>query len=210
MDTMTAYFRHQPTNDKFELVFNYVNTDAGIDRVFNLQRAVSETIDATFTRIRTNIAKELNKRGGKKKIFASNLKQGSDSTKIELVTGAVSRTFETWIEFIKFIELDTNEAILMINEQGYKITYNDPFVAHMSMPTVILVGYDCYPTRFEVVFGERDKCLYQWYRGLPIAGQKTDENIKWIECDNGNGFFYNANANDFQHKLKVNGAGKNH
>lgn len=204
MAATTAYFRYHPNTDKFELVLNYVNADAGVDRVFNLQRSVSETIDATFNRIQTNITKELIKRkGGGKKRNRSNEPQVS--IEIELITVPADKTFETWMDFIAFIQQeDANEAALKVNEHSHKINYNYPYVSQMFMPAVILVGYVCYPSRFEVVFGERDECAYQWYRGLPIAGEKTDENIQWVECNNGNGFFYNVNANDFQHKLKVN------
>lgn len=204
-----AYFRHQSGNEKFELVFNYKNADAGIDRMFNMQRMVSETIDATFARIRTNIDKELNKgrSGGKKKKPTKNAhgnmeSGGSSVILIELLTTPTVE-IETWLDFIGFAEQSDTKTTLKIGERNYSATFNDPYVSQMSLPTVILVGYNCYPSRFEVVFAERDQCSYQWFRALPTSDEQNAANVSWIQCDNGNGFFYNVNANDFQHKLKV-------
>lgn len=202
-----AYFRHQSGTDKFELVFNYKNADAGIDRVFNLQRMVSETIDATFARIRTNIDKELKKgHGGKKKKPARNApgnqEGGCSVMPVELLT-VPSTEIQTWLDFIAFVEQSDSKTTLKIGERKYAVTFNDPYVSQMSLPAVILIGYNCYPSRFEVVFAERDQCSFQWYRALPIPGEQNASNFNWIQCDNGNEFFYNVNANDFKHKLKV-------
>lgn len=201
----TAQFRHQPNTDRFELVFNYVNQAANINRLFNLQRFLSETTDATFNRMRTNIEKELKKVGGKKKkpIKDATGGSGSGAIQIELITKPSTGLIETWIDFLAFINENTaNQAELRIGEQSLRITYNYPYVSLIAMPAMMLVGYDCYPAKFDVVFAERQQCKYQWYRG-GVTDDKKDESIEWIECDNGKDFFYTVKSSDFQHKLKV-------
>lgn len=200
-----VHFRHQPDNDRFELVFNYANEAANIDRAFNFQRLLSETIDATFTRIRTNIEKELKKGGGKKKKPNKNPADGNNSQAIQiaLTTQPATASIKTWIDFVAFVsESSANRAVLKVGEQNFNVTYNHPYVSQIAMPAMILVGFGCYPAKFEVVFAEREQCKYQWYRGRAAADGK-DESIEWIECDNGNGFFYTVKSTDFQHKLKV-------
>lgn len=71
------------------------------------------------------------------------------------------------------------------------------------MPTLILVGYDCYPAKFEVVFTEQDKCLFEWFKGLSNSENDTESNIVWNKCEQ-EGFFYRVQPNDLRHKLKVN------
>lgn len=201
-----VHFRHQPDNDRFELVFNYVNAAANIDRAFHFQRLISETIDATFARIRTNIEKELKKGGGgKKKKPQKNPADGNNCQAIQIVltTQPATESIKTWIDFVAFVSESTaNQAVLKVGEQNFNVTYNHPYVRQVAMPAMILVGFECYPAKFEVVFAEREQCKYQWYRGRAAADGK-DDSIEWVECDNGDGFFYTVKSTDFQHKLKV-------
>lgn len=57
-----AHIRRHADAANFELVFRYQNSDVGVDRVFNFQRSVGETIMSTLNRIRTNVEKEHNKK----------------------------------------------------------------------------------------------------------------------------------------------------
>lgn len=88
---------------------------------------------------------------------------------------------------------------LKVCGQEYDVAYNYPYVSQLVMPTVILVGFDCYPAKFEVIFTEREKCQFEWFKGLPNA---NEQDIVWSKCDQER-FFYRVQPNDLGHKLKV-------
>lgn len=202
-----AYIRHQSDSKNIEIVFHYVNSNTGVNRVFNFQRNIDEKIQTALARIRINVEKEFDKQSGgskkksKKRSAASSNETKSDDNEVDLLIEKDEST--TWKDLLTNASNNCFEgAVLKIFDQQYNVTFNYPFVSQISMPTVILVGYDCHPTRFEVIFAERDECLFEWHRGLP-SENKNDDDIEWIKCEDGNGFFYNVQSSDFQHKLKV-------
>lgn len=69
------------------------------------------------------------------------------------------------------------------------------------MPTVILEGFNSYPAKFDIVFTERDKCQFEWFKGKCDDGNATE--ISWSKCES-EGFFYQVQRDDLRHKLKVN------
>lgn len=83
--------------------------------------------------------------------------------------------------------------------QEFEVAYNFPYVSQLTMPTVILVGFDCYPAKFEVVFTEPDKCVFEWFKGQPNANETE---VVWSKCEQ-EGFFYRVQPDDLRHKLKV-------
>lgn len=202
-----AYIRHHSESKTIEVVFHYVNANTGIDRVFNFQRNIDEKIQTALARIRINVEKEFDKQSGatkkksKKGKAASSNETKSDDKEVDLVIEKDEST--TWKDLLTNANNNSLEgSVLKIFDQQYKVTLNYPYVSQIVMPTVILVGYDCYPSRFEVFFAERDECSFEWYRGLPTES-KNDDDIEWIKCENGSGFFYNVQSMDFQYKLKV-------
>lgn len=193
-----AYIRHCVNTKNVELVFHYQNSSIGIDRIFNFQRNIDETVDTTLNRIKNNFEKEL-KRGGKKKKPKTD--QQSVPIEIDLITEKDETT--TWSNVLaKANEPEFESIILKICEQQFHLTYNYPYVNQLQLPSAILVDFDCYPAKFEVFFTERDKCTFEWYRGTPTSS-KNDEDIVWQKCEGATGFFYIAQSNDRDHKLKV-------
>lgn len=207
-----AHIRRPVDATTFEIVFRYQNQNVGIDRVFNFQRSVSETITTTMNRIKTNIEKEhykkLKKLKNKKKSKAGNTSTaasvtGSDnSNQIDVDFGIEKSESTTWSEI--FANVDDHEfksTELTIVGQEFSVAYNYPYVSQVALPSLILVGYECYPAQFDVVFTDRDKCSFEWYKGLPSAS-KDDSNVDWSKCEQ-EGFSYNVQPSDLRHKLKV-------
>lgn len=200
-----AHIRHFENTRNFEIVFHYRNVAAGIDRIFNFQRNIDETIDLTLKRIRTNIQKEFDKIGGKKKKkpkadASEENSTGVKKVEIDLVTGRDDST--TWSNLLaKAATPHFDSLVLKVCEQEFQVTYNYPYFGNISLPSVILSGFQCYPAKFEVFFAERESCSFEWYRGLPAAN-KRDSDIVWMKCD-GSKFFYDVRSDDLGHKLKV-------
>lgn len=88
---------------------------------------------------------------------------------------------------------------LKVCDQEFSMAYNYPYVAELTMPLTILVGFDCYPATFKVEFTEREKCLFQWYRSKPSPDKSHPV---WDKCEE-ESFFYRVKESDLNHKLKV-------
>lgn len=207
-----AYFRHQPNNEQFELVFRYQNAALGIDRVFNFQRNITEAVETTLNRIRTNVEKEFKKKcGGKKKnpskknpsAGPSDQKSEPNSDILISFLHANKTNQSPWSDLLtEAAQNGLSGSVLKVCDKEYSVTYNYPYIQHLTLPTVILVGFKCYPSKFEVCFTDRNSCTFDWYRGFPTENKK-DEDIVWSKCDGASGFFYEVKESDIRHKIKV-------
>lgn len=207
----TAYFRHHANTENIELTFQYRNDAFGIDRTFNFQRSLTELIETTFGRIRTNFEKELRKKcggGGKKKkkptaeSVSSEQNQAVD-VNIELLRdGHPIGKDITWADLFAAEGEGVNGKglVLKVLEQDYIVTYNYPYIGQFALPTIIMVGYQCYPAKCEVFFADRRDCRFEWFRGK-VEDESTDATIDWQQC--GEVFFYDVTAADVRHKIKV-------
>lgn len=199
-----AYIRRPAGANDFEIVFRYQNPEIGVDRVFNFNRNISENVASTLNRIKTNIEKEhdkkLNKKNKKTKKGKDAQSLGSTQTEVDLLIEKNEST--TWSELLENInDHNFKESKLKVFGQEFTIAYNYPYVSQLALPSVLLVGFDCYPAKFEVGFTERNKCSFDWYKGLP-SENKNDLDIVWEKCEQ-NGFFYKVQQRDLCHKLKV-------
>lgn len=198
-----VYFRRPPNESNIDITFHFKNDSFGIDRTFNFQRNSGETVETSLIRVRKNFEKELAKKfgGGKKR----KPKEGETESRsppevvVQLLNAAgQSITSATWTELFAEDEARTQGLVLSILGHDFVVTYNYPYASEFQLPSVILVGFKCYPSKFEVTFAERNECLFRWYRGLPA---KSDDDIEWVEC--GDSFFYEVQKEDVNHKLKV-------
>lgn len=199
-----AYVRHFKNTQNFEIIFHYRNVTIGIDRIFNFQRNIDETIETTLKRIQANVQKEFVKvKGAKKKPKAKPSEENQTTiTKVEIDLVAEKDDSTTWSNLLINAETsDFDSIVLKVCEQEFQVAYNYPYVNQVLLPSVILTGFQCYPAKFEVFFAERESCSFEWYRGLPTAN-KRDSDIVWIKCD-GTKFFYDVQSHDLGHKLKV-------
>lgn len=203
----TAYFRHHSNTENIELTFQYKNDALAIDRTFNFQRSLTEPIETTFGRIRTNFEKELLKKsGGKKKKkpsddSTSNEHSPAVQVNIQLLKDGQSFGKDlTWADVFTANDDHVNGLVLKVLEQDYVVTYNYPYIGQFALPTIIMVGYQCYPAKCEVFFAKREDCLFEWFRGKPTEGS-IDATIEWQKC--GESFFYDVTDADVRHRIKV-------
>lgn len=218
-----AYFRWQESDGVIDITFQ-LNIDVPtVNKSFNFKRPVSELVDITLNRMKTNVDKEIQKRSKvksvktkkTKKVEADQSKQpeaegeGSAEENIQnLKVLLVNSTGEpitgiTWTDlFVTTPELSKN-AILRIKIFDYALAFNYPHVGRVDMPTSIMVGFDCYSTKLEFQFTTRAECEYKWYKGLPKPNHENAvKDIKWTQC--GDEFIYKPKTEDLGHKLKVN------
>lgn len=198
-----AHIRRHVDAPNFEILFHYKNSTFGIDRVFNFQRSITEPINSSLQRIKTNVEKEFNKKNKKaKKTNIENVLTGTNPIKIEVDFVTENNTATTWAELLASAdEHEFKECKLKVFGQEFSVAYNYPYVSQLIMPTVILVGFDCYPAKFEVEFTDRNDCIFEWYKGRPVE-ENNKSDIEWSKCEPNN-FFYRVQPDDLRHKLKV-------
>lgn len=200
-----AHIRRHADAANIEIIFHYKNPEVGIDRVFNFQRSVTESINSSLQRIKTNVEKEYNKKNKKSKKSKKGEVESStsDSVQIEVDLLTEKNATTTWSDLLAHVdEHEFKGTKLRVFGQEFSVAYNYPYVSQLVMPTVILVDFDCYPAKFDVEFTDRKMCEFKWYKGLPVEG-KNDSGIEWSKCEQ-DGFFYRVQPNDLRHKLKVN------
>lgn len=204
----TAYFRHHANTENIELTFQYKNVAFGIDRIFNFQRSLTEPIETTFGRIRTNFEKELRKKGGdggkKKKKSTSETVNNEQCRAVDLniqllKDGQPIAKDMTWA-ILFAADGGAEGLVLKVLEQDYIVTYNHPYIGQFALPTIIMVGYQCYPAKCEVFFAKLEDCRFEWFRGK-AQDEASDSKIDWEIC--GESFFYDVTAADVRHKIKV-------
>lgn len=203
-----AHIRRHANAETIEIVFHYQNPVVGIDRAFNLNRNIGEPITLSLNRIKTNIQKEYEKKLKKtkksKKSQPENAECSEATVPIDTLVDFMIEKNETttWLDLLANVdEHSFKDAKLKVFGQEFSVAYNHPYVVELTMPSVILIGFDCSPVKFEVAFTERDKCRFEWYRGLP-TDSKNDSDIVWNKCEQ-EGFFYRVQQTDLYHKLKV-------
>lgn len=196
------HFRRHNDNENIEMTFRYKNIELGLDRQFNFQRKITESIETAFTRIQANFEKELKKKksnGKKKKTEAKDEKVSNEEKTIDgkpqLVRGDSIVSNVTWIEVFAS---DYERLVFRCAGREYKVTYNYPYFGQVTLPSVVLVGFKCYPTKCEVFFAQESECLFHWYRANSNENSETNE---WTKC--GETFFYAVQREDLNHYLKV-------
>lgn len=214
-----AYFRWQHDEAVVDITLQFVCEKSAVNKAFNFKRKTDELIDSTLNRIKTNVDKEVQKKANTKK--GKSKKKDSDEALANNENNDVTTTAAnnvvtvailndsgevlsgiTWTDFF-ITQPDLHKtAVLRVKNIDYAIAFNYPYVARVDLPTCILVGYDCFPTKLDLQFTSRQECEFVWYKGLPKPNHEgAVKDIKWSKC--GDGYIYRVQADDAGHKLKV-------
>lgn len=217
----TVYFRWQESDGVVDITFQFNLDVPSVNKAFNFKRPIDELVDLTLNRMKTNVDKEIQKRSKVKKtkpkktnqpdgqpeteesVDARPAEETIQNLKVTLVnTAGEPITGITWTDlFLTNPELGKS-AILRVKVVDYVLAFNYPYVGRVDMPTSIMVGFDCFPSKLEFQFTTREECEYRWYKGLPKPNhENATKDIKWIQC--GEQFIYVPKAEDIGHKLKV-------
>lgn len=202
----TAFFRHHSQSENIEITFEYKNDAFGIDRIFNFQRSRTELIEITIGRIRTNFEKIFKKTGGgKKKNKTDGVTVDSGKSSAVNVTIQLLRNGQAFGKNLTWANLftgdgDATDLVLKVLDDDYIVTYNYPYIGQFTLPSIIMVGYQCYPAKCEVFFAKRENCLFEWFR-TGVTDESTEAPMEWQKC--GESFFYDVKAADVRHRIKV-------
>ncbi|KOX80382.1 2',5'-phosphodiesterase 12 [Melipona quadrifasciata] len=174
--------------------FRYINPILNIDRQFNFQRHVDETINNFVQRICQNINSYITKRMCRKK--------KTDAVSLE----DLKINVENDIKFMrdhcvlngdltcKSILEDSPDIKLVICDTEYILRQNVPFITKIELPSSILIDFPVYPSKFEGTNVDKLKSTFNWYRS-------EIQKHEWKHI--GEGFLYVANKSDLGCKLKI-------
>lgn len=174
----TIYFRARPQNSAVQINFHYVNTALQLDRVFNLERSLSETLDACLGRIKANVEKELQKKQRRKKAPKGSqvakepevlqLAADADDTSTQVLLSRLGQVLDGHTVMRDVLDtcpsVGTTDLLLTIFGVPFKVCYNLPWVNLIVLPTSMMAGYFVYPTKLDMECAELRDCTFQWFK----------------------------------------------
>lgn len=182
---------HEEGSKNFKMSFRYVNPDLNVDRQFNFQRQVNESINYFIQRINKNIYNHLTKKlyRKKKKYKVENSIEIQMNDKIKFVKNHSILNGDLTCESILENSADIK---LIIFDTEYILKKNVPYISKIELPTSILVDFPIYPSKFEGTNVDKINSIFTWYK---------KENKKWIHV--GEGFLYVPTISDIGCQLKI-------
>lgn len=182
-----AYLRHLSDNEQFQITFKYTNEALKVNRQFNFNRKLSETVDTFLLRVATNVEKALNKKNKKRKVDED---KSGNTVQASLFLNDSELPRET---VCNDIFQPGNNVVLKILNQEYKVIINSPWVDGIALPTSILATFPVYPTKFETVFTDKDLSTFTWFKSKNL----TD----WVNI--GNNYILTPSNEEIDHYLKL-------
>lgn len=170
-----AYFRYNEEENQLAINFRYQNPEFKIDRDFNFCRNPSENIDLCLERMKTNLEKEFSKKNkkknNKKNVDTENVSEvvlPPPEISVKLVKAGNALSNVTFLDLFK--ELETKEnVVLKVIDDDFHIAFNQPWVVSVTLPSSILAGFEVYPNKMEIQFGNKKSSKGVWCRGLMVS-----------------------------------------
>lgn len=183
---LSATFSHRMTK------FGEFEEEVVGERIFNLNRVVSEPVSETLTRLQFNIWKHSSLASRKKKKLATSAEEGrtlaakfvlvnlldSNGQKVEDAT----TNYNGWMQ----------GGILQINNASYFIERNAPSVTYLDLPSSIISGFPLLPY-LTTEFSEPSESEFSWFRV-----ESADTKIAV-----GHDYLYTPSSEDIGHRLKL-------
>ncbi|XP_011063535.1 PREDICTED: 2',5'-phosphodiesterase 12 isoform X4 [Acromyrmex echinatior] len=194
-----AFLRYDKGNDTFDISFRYVDEMTNIDRQFNFSRQIMESVNNFLNRVETNVCKIVNKKIERKKkknaaCEVLNLTKDNVNTgKIMLLKNDVKVDGDTLCESLL---QDSAELKLVIFEKTFLVKRNAPYITKILLPSCILAGFPTYPSKFESLYTDTKRSIFDWYRNDSLNKPNS-----WTHV--GNGYLYVPSVTDIGHHLKI-------
>uniref|UniRef100_A0A182WGX1 2',5'-phosphodiesterase 12 n=1 Tax=Anopheles minimus TaxID=112268 RepID=A0A182WGX1_9DIPT len=190
----TAYFKQLPGEEQCQISFHLLLDQYKIDKVFNFNRSLTEQIDNSLERIRTNVEKEFQKKNKRKKVKKQPAQSTDDNASASEQATEVPADVPIVVSLGAGVEKITNMTIadvlakfdagqyanvqLTVLEENFQVSYNSPEVHAVKLPTSMLADFYVCPSRLELHFATRESSTYSWSRGqMPESGNA--QQIRW-------------------------------
>lgn len=166
-----AYLRHLIGSSRFEITFRYVDPELGIDRQFNFNRNLTETIDIFLTRIVTKVEKVVSKKSKKKKKKNEAIEEVVE--KKPDVCLLIESTEVVRDAICSDVFLSGKNIILKVESTNFEIVVNSPWIDAVLLPASILATFPVYPSKFETVFTDTELSKFVW--------SKSKDKKVWVD-----------------------------
>lgn len=190
----TAYIRHLDNGDQFEMAFKYSNDDLRINRQFNFNRRLSESIESFTNRVAQNVEKTLNKKNKKRK------KEDTADVGTKICVMLLLNNVEVKKDVeCKEVLQPGNDITLKVMDKQFKVIVNSPWIVNFALPVSILAGFPTYPAKFETVYTDKNISKFIW--------SKSIDEKNWLII--GHDFMYTPSNDDINNYLKLSCIPKN-
>ncbi|KAM0733217.1 2',5'-phosphodiesterase 12 [Formica fusca] len=196
-----AFLRYEKGSESFDISFRYVDETMKVDRQFNFSRQTAESVNNFLKRIDTNVCKIINKKMERKRKKDHTLDTSSlpndnvDTGKIMLLKDDIKVDGNVLCESLL---QDNAELKLVIFEKTFLVKQNAPYIINILLPSSILVGFPTYPSKFESLYTDKKRSIFNWYKNDAINNKPN----LWTHI--GNGYLYVPNISDIGCNLKIN------
>ncbi|XP_026298460.1 2',5'-phosphodiesterase 12 [Apis mellifera] len=190
-----AILFHEEGSKDFKMTFRYVNSVLNVDRQFNFQRQVDESINYFIQRIHKNISSYLLKIIYKKRKKNNEISIKLDENEIKFIK---NHSILNGDLTCKSILENSTDIKLVIFDTEYILKQNVPYISKIEIPIYLLVGFPIYPSKFEGTNINKVNSVFIWY---------VKKNKQWIHV--GEGFFYVPTISDIGCQLKISCIPKN-
>lgn len=210
----TAYFHLLDGADKFKVTFWYINESINVNRQFNFERSISETLDIFLTRVTKNLDKVvMNKLKKKRKKSGSDGDEGSVEVNVELISGENSNIPSSAVcKDVFFSNEYSGNLILKMVGVDYVVAVNSPWIESISLPSSIMAEFPVYAVCFESRFTDKTLSKFVWMNSNSkkpspdrsegfIEECEADKNGQWSVV--GEGFVYIPKVTEIGLKLKL-------
>lgn len=92
---------------------------------------------------------------------------------------------------------DTAELKLIIFEKTFLVKRNAPYIINISLPSSILVDFPIYPSKFESLYTDSKRSIFNWYKNDAVNNKSN----LWTHI--GTGYLYIPNVSDIGCNLKI-------
>lgn len=194
---MKAYIRTK-NEERVDIQFQYVDSNLGLDRWFNFNRSLDDSVQQIKERIIANIDKACQKY--KKRKLKKNPTGDMDEFKLDVEVMQNSEIIAPEVPCRKILTMPN--VFIVVNGQSYHLDINPPTVKTLKLPNSIMAGYPVYPSKLEVEYCTVFDCEFLWFKTnelVDMAPEAHSEN--WIQV--GTGFSYTTSNCDIGNWLKV-------
>ncbi|XP_054284725.1 2',5'-phosphodiesterase 12-like [Macrosteles quadrilineatus] len=208
-----AYFHCSEGADTFKVSFWFISEAPNVNRQFNFERRLVETVDSFLSRVSTNVQKVVGKKLSKLKKKEGN-EEPEKKVVVELIANDVEVSKDVNCEDI-FFSSKYPFGVLALRIMGinYSVAINFPWIDSMILPSSTMAGFPVYPVSFESKFTDKSLSSFVWKKSVKkntnstVNVSKNNENDQWITV--GEGFMYLPANSDIGHKLKLECTPKN-
>ncbi|XP_075211300.1 2',5'-phosphodiesterase 12 [Lycorma delicatula] len=200
MDKPTAYFRLLNGSEQFQVTFLYKDETLNVEREFNFNRRLSEKVEDFLNRVKTNLEKVLLKKKKKNKEQSGN-EASTFEVSAQIIKNNTPVSGSEICKDVLFSGCNTG-LILKMNDIDFLISVNCPWVISVVLPTSMMVGFPVYPSKFEILFGNKTDSLFDWYKTkVSNQHQLLLKSCAWQKL--GTGFTYIPTIEDLGCHLKL-------